>query len=47
MIGPGLIHSFAELALWLAAFYLAGCPVGALARGLWNRRRKPVIDAEP
>lgn len=33
-----MIHYYAELALWNAAFFLAGCPLGAVARRLWNGR---------
>ena len=38
-------HYFVELALWMAGFYVAGCPLGALARGLWDRLRNPVSEA--
>lgn len=34
--GMSLYHYYAELALWIAALFLAGCPVGALARKLWD-----------
>ena len=31
-----MIHVWLELALWMMAFYFAGCPLGALARRLWD-----------
>ena len=34
-----MTHYYVELALWMMAFYLAGCPLGVLARRLWVRRR--------
>ena len=33
-----MIHYYVELALWMAALFLAGCPIGALARWLRDRR---------
>lgn len=34
-----MIHYWTELALWMAAAFLAGCPLGALACRLWWARR--------
>lgn len=39
MIASGTLHYYAELALWMVGFYLAGCPLGALARRLFKARR--------
>jgi len=36
-----VIHYYAELALWIAAFFLAGCPLGALARRIAGKRAPP------
>lgn len=33
-----MIQYHLELALWLAVLFLAGCPLGALARRLRDRR---------
>ena len=32
-----MIHYWLELALWIAGLYLLGCPLGALARRLFDR----------
>lgn len=37
-----MIRYYAELALWMAVFYGAGCPLGALARRRRDRRRDSV-----
>lgn len=34
-----MIHYYGELALWLGLMFLAGCPLGALARALHARRQ--------
>lgn len=33
-----MIHYHAELLLWMAGLFLIGCPLGALARRLFDRR---------
>lgn len=35
-----MIHYYVELALWMAALFLIGCPLGALARRLLDARRQ-------
>lgn len=37
-----MTHYYAELALWMTGFYLAGCPLGVLARRLRDRRRTTI-----
>ena len=32
-------HYIVELALWMAAAFLIGCPLGAMLRGVFLRRR--------
>jgi len=39
MIHLGLIHYWAELALWMAGLFLLGCPLGALVRRVADRKR--------
>lgn len=34
-----MIHYYIELGLWMALMFLAGCPLGALARAVARRRR--------
>lgn len=35
-----MIHVYVELVPWMSVFYVLGCPVGAVARHLWDRRRR-------
>ena len=35
-----MIHYVVELTLWMAALYLAGCVLGALARRAFGDRRR-------
>ena len=35
---------YAELAVWIGAVFLAGCPLGALARMLRDKWRPPAGD---
>lgn len=36
-----MIHYYLELSLWMAAMFLAGCPLGVLARRAFLGRRRP------
>ena len=40
-----MIHYYVELGLWMAGLFLAGCPLGALARRLIDVCRRPPSGA--
>lgn len=42
-----MIHYYLELSLWMAALFLAGCPLGVLARRAFLGRREPVPGPSP
>lgn len=35
-----MIHYYIELSLWMAVLFLAGCPLGVLARRAFRRPRR-------
>jgi hypothetical protein len=34
-------HAYVELGLWMAGLFLVGCPLGVVARRLFDSRRQP------
>lgn len=42
-----MIHYYIELSLWMAALFLAGCPLGVLARRAFFSRQRPGPRSSP